>query len=56
MNINDIVKLEDEILSIQQDKCYKCQRYITGSSCSKTCKHAERIDQIEDILEDAGEL
>ena len=56
MNINDIVKLEDEILSIQQDKCYKCSCYVLGTSCRKDCKHASIIDQIEDILEEAGEL
>ena len=56
MNINDIVKLEDELLRLQRDKCYKCSCYILGTSCRKDCKHANRIDQIEDILEELGEL
>ena len=56
MNMNDIVKLEDELLRLQRDKCYKCSCYILGTSCRKDCKHADRIDQIEDILEELGEL
>lgn len=51
----DIAMLENELLELQT-KCYNCYCYINGTSCRKTCKYYQRIDEIETILEEQGEL